>query len=65
MNLLKGLRRVPVKLRNLETVAYYNRILANGGSISDASLDAVEKFVQDCKNGLVWDKLIEAPIRGR
>jgi hypothetical protein len=65
MNFLKGLRHVPVKLYNLETFAYYNRVLANGGSISDASLNAVEKFVQDCKNAQVWDKLIEvAPFAG-
>ena len=65
MNLLKGLRRVPVKLYNLETVSYYNRVLANGGLISDATLSAVEKFVQDCKNALIWDKLIEvAPFAG-
>lgn len=65
MNLLKGLRHVPVKLYNLETLSYYNRVMASGGSISDASLNAVEKFVQDCKNALIWDKLIEvAPFAG-
>jgi hypothetical protein len=65
MNLLKTIRHVPVKLYNLETLSYYNRILANGGTISDASLSAVEKFVQDCKNALIWDKLIEVgPFAG-
>ena len=65
MNYLKGLRHVPVKLYNLETVSYYNRVIANGGSISDASLNAVEKFVQDCKNALIWDKLMEVgPFAG-
>jgi hypothetical protein len=59
MNILKGLHHVPVKLFNLETVSYYNRVISNGGIISDASLSAVEKFVQDCKNSLIWDKLIE------
>jgi len=65
MNYLKGLRHVPVRLFNLETVSYYNRVIANGGSISDASLNAVEKFVQDCKNSLIWEKLIEVgPFAG-
>ena len=65
MNILKGLRHVPVILYNLETVSYYNRLVANGGTISDASLNAVEKFVQDCKNSMVWDKLIEVgPFAG-
>src|SRR5436190_9952725 len=65
MNILKGLRHVPVKLFNLETVSYYNRVISNGGIISDASLSAVEKFVQDCKNSLIWDKLIEVgPFAG-
>src|SRR5205085_7979669 len=65
MNYLKALRHVPVRLFNLETVSYYNRVIANGGSISDESLNAVEKFVQDCKNSLIWEKLIEVgPFAG-
>lgn len=65
MNYLKTLRHLPVKVRNPETVGYKERVLANGGAISEASLDAVEKFVQDCKNGQVWSKLLEvAPFAG-
>jgi hypothetical protein len=53
---MKGIR---VKLYNPETLSYRDRILANGGSISEFSLDAVEKFVRDCKNALIWDKFLE------
>lgn len=65
MNLLRQLRRLPAKAWNPETVAYRDRVLANGGSIADRSLDAIDKFVLDCKNGAVWDKLIEVgPFAG-
>lgn len=65
MNLLKFLGYIPIKRYNPETLDYRDRIIANGGTISDASVDAIEKFVQDCKNALVWDKLLEvAPFAG-
>lgn len=65
MNYLKALKRVPVKLYNPETLDYRDRVVAAGGTLSVATLDAVEKFVQDCKNGLIWGKLLEVgPFAG-
>jgi hypothetical protein len=65
MNLLKTLSYIPTRQYNPETVDYRARVIANGGTIADASIDAVEKFVQDCKNALIWDKLLEvAPFAG-
>jgi hypothetical protein len=65
MNLLKSLSYIPIKRYNPETLDYRDRIVANGGTISDASVDAIEKFVEDCKNALIWDKLLEvAPFAG-
>ncbi len=62
---LKSLKHLPARLYNSETKNYSDRITANGGTISVASLDAIEKFVQDCKNALIWDKLLEvAPFAG-
>ena len=65
MNLLKTLNYVPVRQYNPETTDYVLRVIANGGTISNTSIDAIEKFVQDCKNALIWDKLLEvAPFAG-
>lgn len=65
MNLLQTLNYLPTRRYNPETIDYRNRVLANGGTISDASIDAIEKFVQDCKNALIWDRLLEvAPFAG-
>lgn len=65
MNYLKSLRRVPVKLYNPETLEYRDRVTAAGGTMTAATLDAVEKFVQDCKNALIWSKLLEVgPFAG-
>lgn len=65
MNLLKTLNRAPVKVFNPETRNYWDRVVANGGTISAASIDAVEKFLQDCKNALIWNKLLEVgPFAG-
>jgi hypothetical protein len=65
MNLLKSLTYIPIKRYNPETLDFRDRIIANGGTISDASIDAIEKLVEDCKNALVWDKLLEvAPFAG-
>ncbi len=62
MKLISQLNRIPTKLYNPETLLYRDRVIANSGTISDASLDAVEKFVQDCKNAMVWDKLLEVGV---
>lgn len=65
MNLLKTLKYIPVRQFNPETTDYRARVIANGGTISDAGIDAIEKFVQDCKNALIWDKFLEvAPFAG-
>ena len=65
MNFLKSLRYVPVKLYNPETLNYRDRVLANGGLITEGTLDAIEKFVQDCKNAHLWDKLLDVgPFAG-
>ena len=65
MNYLKLLRHIPAKLYNPETADYRDRVIAAGGTLSEASLDAVEKFVRDCKNNELWDKLLEvAPFAG-
>lgn len=62
MNYLKHLNHVPVKLYNPETLDYRDRVWAAGGTISQASLDAVEKFVRDCKDSHVWSRLIEVGV---
>jgi hypothetical protein len=62
MNFLKTLRYIPVKLRNPETLSYRDRVIANGGVISESSLDAVEKFVLDCKNGNIWSKFLDVGV---
>ena len=65
MNILKTLKVIPSKRYNPETLDFRDRVVANGGTISEASVDAVEKFVQDCKNALIWEKLLEvAPFAG-
>ncbi len=62
MQLLHHLQRIPVKLYNPETTLYRSRVIANGGTISANSLDSVEKFVQDCKNAVIWTKLLEVGV---
>jgi hypothetical protein len=65
MNYLKHINYIPFKRYNPETTDYRDRVIANGGTISEATLDAIEKFVQDCKNALIWDKFLEvAPFAG-
>jgi hypothetical protein len=65
MNFLKTLRYVPARVFRAETQAYADRIALNGGSISEASLIAVDKFVGDCKAANIWSKLIEVgPFAG-
>ncbi len=62
MILSKTLRRIPAKLYHTETLDYRSRLLAAGGTISETSLDYAEKFVQDCKNALLWNKLDEVGL---
>lgn len=65
MKLLSTLNYIPVRRFNPETIDYRDRVLANGGTLSAPTLDAIEKFVQDCKNALLWDKFLEvAPFAG-
>ena len=65
MKLLSTLQYIPVRRFNPETLDYRDRVLANGGTLSAPTLDAIEKFVQDCKNALLWGKLLEvAPFAG-
>ncbi|HYE30556.1 MAG TPA: hypothetical protein VEH27_03945 [Methylomirabilota bacterium] len=65
MNLLKSRPIISAYQFNPETVDYRDRLVAAGGTISDSSLKAIEKFVRDCKNDLIWDKLLEVgPFAG-
>jgi hypothetical protein len=65
MKLLQRFGFIPPRRFNPETTDYRDRVVANGGTISATTLDAIEKFVQDCKNALIWDKLLEvAPFAG-
>jgi hypothetical protein len=59
MNLTKSLRYIPRRVFRAETLQYLNRILLNDGSISEASLVAVDQFVTDCKAASIWTKFIE------
>jgi hypothetical protein len=48
-----------------ETQTYLNALLVNGGSISQESLQAIDRFVRDCYNANIWNKLLEVyPIAG-
>jgi hypothetical protein len=62
MKFLKSLRYLPAKLRNPETTSYRDRVIANGGTIPESSLDAIEKFVQDCKNANIWSKFLDVGV---
>jgi hypothetical protein len=65
MNLTKNLRYVPRRVYRAETLQYLDRIYLNGGSISEASLVAVDQFVVDCKAANIWTKMIEVgPFAG-
>lgn len=56
---------IPTWKYHTETLAYKAGILAGGGTISDRSLQHVDKFVRDCKETGVWSKLIEImPLAG-
>lgn len=65
MNLLKTLRYVSARPFRPETSQYADRIIANGGSISEASLVAIDQFIGDCRAANIWDKFIEVgPFAG-
>src|SRR5687767_13716694 len=59
MNLLTKLNYVPVRRYNPETTDYVMRVISNGGTISDASVNALATFVQDCNIALTCEKLVE------
>lgn len=64
MNLLRGIRRLP-RSWQIETLRYANNIGANGGSIGEATMVAIDRFVGDCKAANIWSKLIEVgPFAG-
>ena len=53
---------LPSKQYNSETLLYRDRILAAGGTLSVATLDAVEKFVRDCRASNLWDLLLDVGL---
>jgi hypothetical protein len=64
MNLLKTLSNLPRGWRD-ETLQYADRIATNGGSISQASLVAIDTFVRACQVAGIWSKFIEVgPFAG-
>src|SRR5436190_8249393 len=64
MNLLKTLSNLPRGWRD-ETLQYADRIAANGGSITQASLVAIDSFVRACQVAGIWSKFIEVgPFAG-
>jgi hypothetical protein len=64
MNLLKSLSNLPRGWR-AETLDYADRIAANGGSISQATLIAIDNFVRACVLAGIWSKFIEVgPFAG-
>ena len=64
MKLLKKLSNLPRGWRD-ETLQYADRIAANGGSITQASLVAIDTFVRACQVAGIWSKFIEVgPFAG-
>jgi len=64
MNLLKTLSNLPRGWR-AETLQYADNVAANGGSISQASLVAIDNFVRACQVAGIWSKFIEVgPFAG-
>src|SRR6476646_11070849 len=64
MKLLKTLSNLPRGWRD-ETLQYSDRIATNGGSISQASLVAIDNFVRACVVAGIWSKFIEVgPFAG-
>jgi hypothetical protein len=64
MKLLKKLSHLPRGWRD-ETLQYADRVAANGGSISQGSLVAIDNFVRACQVAGIWSKFIEVgPFAG-
>lgn len=64
MKLLKKLDNLPRGWRD-ETLQYADRVAANGGSISQGSLVAIDNFVRACQVAGIWSKFIEVgPFAG-
>ena len=64
MNLLKTLSHLPRGWRS-ETLQYADRVAANGGSITQGSLVAIDEFVRACQVAGIWSKFIEVgPFAG-
>jgi hypothetical protein len=64
MKLLKTLSNLPRGWRD-ETLQYADRIAANGGSITQGSLVAIDTFVRACQVAGIWSKFIEVgPFAG-
>lgn len=64
MKVLKKLSNLPRGWRD-ETLQYADRIAANGGAISQASLVAIDNFVRACQVAGIWSKFIEVgPFAG-
>src|SRR3954469_152974 len=64
MNLLKTLSNLPRGWRD-ETLQYADRIAANGGAITQASLVGIDSFVRACQVAGIWSKFIEVgPFAG-
>ncbi|MGZ8899191.1 MAG: hypothetical protein ACXW3Z_03770 [Limisphaerales bacterium] len=51
---------ISIKRYQPETIEYQMRITAKGGRISEASIDAVDEFVQECKKMHIWDRQVQA-----
>jgi hypothetical protein len=64
MKLLKSLSQLPRGWRS-ETLLYADRVAANGGAITQASLVAIDTFVRACQVAGIWEKFIEVgPFAG-
>ena len=51
---------ISIKRYEPETIEYQMRITARGGRISEASIDAVDEFVRECKKTHLWDKQVSS-----
>lgn len=62
MNLLKRIQYIPARSYSAEALNYRERVLANGGTLAETTLAAVDRFVLDGKLAGVWDKLLDVGI---
>jgi len=60
--LLRTIPFLPSKRYNPETLDFQDRVLAAGGSLPVTTLDSVEKFVRDCKNAVIWDRILDCGL---